>query len=86
MCKVMYLPHCFLNLFIGSGLKLHAVYKAILAAVAVDRTPVVCAPLLAWLQVACTHITVNGAPSKASPSAQLPPTALVTDTDLFRHH
>ncbi len=71
-CKVMDLPHYFVNLFLEGGLKPCQAYEAVSVVVAVDGTQIACAPLVDWLQAACTCFTETGVPTEASLLAQMP--------------
>jgi len=81
----MYLPHRYVNLFLDGGLKLRQAYEAVSAMVVADGMQIACAPLVDWLRATCTCITANGAPTEASPLAQMPLGAPVADADLLRH-
>jgi len=76
MCWVMYLLHCFVNLFLEQGLKLWQAYEAVSAIITADGMQVACTPLVDWLQAACTHFTANVVPTKVS---------LVADANLLQH-
>jgi len=81
----MYLPHRYINLFLGNLLMLQQAYELAMVAVAAEGAEVPCTPLLDWLRAACTRSLVNGVATDALLLARAPLEAPVADENLLHH-
>jgi len=81
----MYLPHKYVNLFLGHTLTPCLALEVVTATVVADGAEVPCALLLDWLCMACTHGLVNGAAMDASPLARPALNAPIADKHLLWH-
>jgi len=77
----MYVPHKYVNIFLGHDLTLWQALARVWAAITTDGTELACAPLLVWLAVTCTCVAPNGISPLVRPWLNVP----VVDEDLLCH-